>query len=170
MIVSSSWSILVAKHKRVSAVHDALFSYGVDHFIPEIETLQIVHGKRRRMRRPLLGDYIPVAISSGWRSWLRIRDVRGMLLNDLGYPAQVLPREMERLRGMCTNGVYYENCSVDTGEFIYGQNVMPRDGPFVYQTGRYQGQVNKRGDCSALFLLFGREQRVTFKAGDLIAV
>lgn len=169
MIVSSSWGVLVAQRQRYRRVSETLLSIGVDHFIPLIETLLIVHGRHVREQRPLLGDYIPVAISSGWRSWMRIRGVRGMMLNELGFPAQVLPIEMDRLHEMCPNNIYHSSETV-SGGFEYGQRVTPAAGPLVYQTGRYEGRANKRGDHAALFILFGREQRVVFKNGDLIAV
>lgn len=164
VIVSSSWGVLVAQHQRHALVSKALTELGNDHFIPIIETLSIDHGRHIRGRRPLLGDYIPFAVSSIWKSLMRIRGVRGILLNDLGFPAQVMPKEMEQLRSICADAHNFV-----TRGFEYGQRVSPRDGPFNYHIGRYDHK-NKRGEDVALFQLFGQEQRVMFKAGDLLAV
>lgn len=117
----------------------------------------------------MLGDYIPIAIDAAWKSLIRLRGVAGILLNEIGFPAQVLPHEMNRLHAMCDDCVYRSTLQEDEG-FAYGQRVTPRDGPFVYYTGRYDGKANRRGDEAALFLCFGREQRVVFKSGELLAV
>lgn len=168
-VVSSHWGVLVAQRHCVSSVDDILTQRGVDHFIPQIETLLIVHGRHVREQRPMLGDYIPIAIDAAWKSLIRLRGVAGILLNEIGFPAQVLPHEMNRLHAMCDDCVYRSTLQEDEG-FAYGQRVTPRDGPFVYYTGRYDGKANRRGDEAALFLCFGREQRVVFKSGELLAV
>lgn len=93
-----------------------------------------------------------------------------MLMNDLGMPAQVQPFEMERLKNECDGTVYRSGSVIfKDDDFQYGQNVRPTatDHPFASQIGKYEGKT-KRG-YSALFLLFGREQRVEFKSGDLLA-
>jgi len=168
-VVSSHWGVLVAQRHCVSAVDERLTQRGVDHFIPKIETLMIVHGRHVREQRPMLGDYIPIAIDAAWKSLIRVRGVASILLNELGFPAQVLPSEMDRLHAMCPDGCLHSIMEDESG-FTYGQRVTPKDGPFVYYTGRYDGKANKRGDEAALFLCFGREQRVVFKPGDLLAV
>lgn len=165
-IVSTSWGVLVAHHQRYRKVDDVLAERGIDHFIPLIETLIIRHGRHVRQMRPLLGDYILIAVCSAWKSLLRIREVRGIMLNELGYPAQVLPHELDRMRSMCDSGVYRSSMVEDVG-FSYGQRVSPKTGPLAYHVGRYDKKT-KRGD-SALFVLFGQEQRVVFKQGELLA-
>lgn len=166
MIVSSSWGVLVSRHQRQKLVSEALTLRGIDHFIPLIETLMIRNGRHVREMRPLFGDYILIAICSIWKSLLNIREVRGIMLNESGYPAQVLPRELERIRTMC-DGDAYRSSVVEESGFEYGQRVSPRIGPLAYHVGRYDKKT-KRGD-SALFVLFGQEQRVIFKRGDLLA-
>lgn len=168
-IVSVSWGVIIAQHQRNKLVSEALVNLGIEHFIPLIESLSIVRGRHVREQRPLLGEYIPIAINKDWKSLLRVRGVTGILLNELGFPAQVLPREMDRLHAMCDGGLY-RSTNVEAGGFEYGQRVSPRDGPLSSQTGRYDGKVNRRGDNAALFLLFGVEKRIVFKAGDLLAV
>ena len=169
-VVSSHWGVLVTQRHCVSRVDETLTQRGVDHFIPLIETLSIVHGRHVREQRPMLGDYIPIAIDAAWKSLIRVRGVASILLNELGFPAQVLPSEMDRLHAMCDDCVYRSAALDDGNGFTYGQRVTPKDGPFVYYTGRYDGKANKRGDQAALFLCFGREQRVVFKPGELLAV
>lgn len=163
--------MIVAGHKQYKLVDEALTIRGVDHFIPVIETLRIVQRRHVREYHPLFGDYILTSISSGWKEWLGIRGVSGMLMNDLGMPAQVLPNEMAQLRSMCRGMVFGASETVDENEMEYGQDVktVAIDHMFSRQTGKYAGRT-KSGDLSALFLLFGREQIVEFKSGDLIAV
>lgn len=172
MIVSSAWGVIVAGYKQCKLVDEALTSRGVDHFIPVIETLSIVRGRHIREHRPLFGDYILTSINSNWKAWLSIRGVAGMLMNDLGFPAQVVPAEMERLRRACDGTVFRAATAFDESisGFEYGQRVRPASTEhfFASQVGRYEGK-SKRGD-TALFSLFGREQRVEFKNGDLLAV
>jgi len=165
-IVSTSWGVLVAHHMRYRKVDEILTERGVDHFIPLIETLMISHGRHVRQMRPLLGDYILIAVCSAWKSLLRIREVRGIMLNELGYPAQVLPFEMDRMRLMCEGDVCRSSV-VEDGGFEYGQRVSPKAGPLGGRVGRYDKKT-KRGD-SALFVLFGQEQRVIFKQGELVS-
>jgi transcription antitermination factor NusG len=167
--VSSSWGVLVAQRQCLSLVGASLVSYGVEHFIPMVENLKIVRGRHVRDYEPILGDYILIAISSCWKELCSLRGVAGILIDSVsGMPAQVLPHEMERMRAMCnSDGVYSQPEKVF--ELTYGQRVKPKDGFFSKQVGIYEGRT-KRGDHTALFCLFGKEQRVTFKSGDLIGL
>jgi transcription antitermination factor NusG len=167
-IVSTSWGCLVAHYQQVKLVGDALSLRGIDHFIPKIESLSVVRGRHLRELRPLLGEYIPVSIYCGWRELLRLRGVHGILLNESGFPAQILHRELEWLRGQCDNGIYRRSIPTERG-FQYGQKVTPADGPLANRVGHYE-RCNRRGEDIALFLLFGSEKKVTFKSGELLAV
>lgn len=168
-IVSTSWGVLVARHQQTKLVAAELTSLGTEHFIPKIEILTIKHGRHYRELRPMLGDYILTSISVTWRSMRRVRGVVGIIMNSDGFPAQVLVPELRRMHEMCDDaGIYHSEIEGDKG-FEYGQRVTPKAGPLAYQIGKYDSK-NKRGDLSALFTLFGRDQKVTFKAGDLIAV
>lgn len=168
MIVSTSWGVLVVQQQRHKLLAEALTSRGVGYFIPVVEELTISRGRHERAYKPLLGEYVLFAVSSIWKTLLSIRGVSGMLLNEAGYPAQVLPRELERLRLMCDGDILRPIVSKVVGELEYGDRVKATSGPFQNHFGKYYGKT-KRGDA-ALFLLFGREQRVEFKRGDLIAV
>lgn len=168
MIISSSWGVLVAHHQQTKLVGEALSSKNIDHFIPKIESLSIKRGRHVRELRPMLGDYILVSISSIWKSMIRIRGVAGMIMNCEGFPAQVLSGELKRMHDMCDDaGVYHSEVVVD--EFQYGQRVTPRDGPFINFVGTFDYK-NKRGEDVARFTLFGHDQKVIFKNGDLLAV
>ena len=168
MIASSSWGVLVAQHpQKVGAVGIALQDLSIDHYIPIEEKTHIINGRRVDRRTPVLGEYVLVAITGKWRETLRIRGVSGMLMDCDDYPAQVLPHEMERLRAFYGNGIYRKPEKIIKSGFTYGEKVTPKSGPFALHTGKYDGKT-RRGDA-AVFLLFGREQRVTFKQGELIA-
>ena len=163
-ITSTHWGCLVVQpyaHRRVSK---SLAALDVEHFIPMVE---VIRGHRRRRElHPLLGEYIPISITSIWRAVQRIRGVAGYLMNETDTPAPILPHELQRLRDAC-DGDVYRVATADKSGFYYGQKVTPVDGPFMHHVGRYDS-ATKRGE-SALFLLFGREQRVMFKRGALLA-
>lgn len=170
MIISTSWGVLIAKHQQTKLVGEALSSVGIEHFIPKIEKLRIVHKRHVRELRPLLGDYVLTSINSNWKSMRRLRGVSGIIMNCDGFPAQVLITELKRLDDLCNEGVYHSPVIEDDGSgFEYGQRVTPTTGPFAYHVGRYESK-NKRGDLTALFCLFGNDQKVKFRNGDLIAV
>jgi hypothetical protein len=164
-ITSSNWGVLVTyRHKLVC---DALMQRGVEYFMPVEEVLSIVRGRHVREMKPLLGEYIPISISAAWNSLLRVRGVNAVLQNESGMPARVLPHELERLRAMCDGNVLRQTETAYEG-LKYGQKVTPTQGALMHKVGRYDGRT-KRGD-SALFLLFGREQRIIFRSGELQAV
>lgn len=160
--------MVVAQHQRNKLVADALISRGVPHFIPMLEVLTIVRGRHERAYRPLLKEYILFAMYSGWKELLSVRGVAGMLFNCDGWPAQVLPVEVERLQAMCPDGIATTEAAVVLG-FHYGQKVSPKEGLFAGHVGRYFGEA-KDGKDIALFALFGRESKAFFGKGDLLAV
>lgn len=159
MIASTSWGVLVAQHRQLKLAQQALVSRNIEFFIPVEETLTCQRGRVVRVARPILGDYVLITVTSLWYELVSERGVAGVLLNDLGYPAQVLPHELERLQQFVP--------SPETSEFEYGEEVTPQEGPFAFHIGRYDRKTNK-GDDVVFFTLFGREQRVTFKSGELI--
>lgn len=167
VIISSSWGVIVAEHRRVMLVDEALTVRGIDHFIPLEEKLQVIRGRHVREFQPFLGNYILIAISAAWSSLLSVRGVAGMLLNEIGIPAQVLPSEMERMRAMCDGNIVRASSQKIKNGFEYGERVTLESGPFAFHVGRYDRKT-RRGDA-ALFFMFGREQRVLFKAGELKA-
>ena len=159
--------ILVAQHQRLKLAEENLVSRNVDFFLPREEISIVVHGRHVREYRPIFGNYILIAITAAWKSLMRMRGVAGILMNESDYPARVLPHEVEWIKAQCVNGVYRPRMIESQRGFTYGQRVTPIEGPFAYHVGRYDHRT-KRGD-TALFVLFGQEQKVTFKPGDLIA-
>lgn len=157
---------MVAKQNRALAVGSSLKKLEVDHFIPRVEKRYVVQGRNIRERQPLLGNYVLVAVTQCWREVLRLRDVHGMLMNECGFPAQVLPCELAQLRAICPDGVYGGREHLTDG-FVYGAKVLAVKGPLTRLTGRYIGRFGKNRE-EALFSLFGREQKVVFKRGELI--
>jgi hypothetical protein len=95
-----------------------------------------------------------------------MRGVAGMLVNEKGFPAQVLPKEVECIRQLCPDNVFRENVIQFNG-FIYGQRVTPKAGPLAFHVGRFDS--SKRHSELAIFTLFGQDQKVVFRKGDLIA-
>lgn len=166
MNVAHSWGILQARPQRSAAVASALSEAEIEHFLPMIESCRVVRGRRVRSRHPLLGSYIPVAVRQGWEALIGLRDVVGWLLNESGHPAQVLSREIAFLRAMC-DGDLFRMTPSESRRFSYGQKVSPKSGPLAFHVGRFDNKT--RNGESALFMLFGREQRVVFKDGELAA-
>ena len=80
----------------------------------------------------------------------------------------VAQHELERIRSLCVNGVYLPKEIETRRGFVYGQRVSPQSGPLAFHVGRYDGVASKRREA-AMFSLFGREQRIMFKAGVLLA-
>lgn len=163
----NSWGVLVAQHQRVKLAQQSLVAQNVDHFIPLEENLCVVRGRHIRENKPMLGNYILIAVTEIWQSLMRMRGVAGILMSDDGFPAQVLPSEINYLRSICVNGVYRPRMIKSQRGFTYGQRVTPQHGPFAHHVGRYENPT-KDGD-TALFMLFGYEQKVSFKPGNLVA-
>lgn len=161
---SSLWSVLLAQPQRLSLVQEQLENASVEHWVP----LEEVFKGGRRYVNPLFGSYVLFAVDVAWRRVLNLRGVAGVLLRDTTQtPAIVEPGELARVRALCgDSGVRHaERPAVRV--LAYGDLVMPKTGPLARHVGRYDG-TTKRGEA-AVFRLFGREQRVTFRRGDLIA-
>jgi transcription antitermination factor NusG len=167
VIASTSWGVLVAEHQRVNLAQASLVSRNIDHFIPLKEIIRVVRGRRVREMRFFLGNYILIAITSSWRKLMHDRGVAGLLMNELGYPAQVLPRELAYLREICVNGVYRPRLDDCRFGFRRGDSVVASDGPFTGFVGRFDDANEKRE--TAIFNLFGQETKVSFAPGKLIA-
>lgn len=167
---TAEWGVLLASNQRTKMVSENLTAENISHFIPMIEDTRIVSGRRCSVSRPLLGNYIPFIVDELWKSIRSIRGVVNILMSkDLdggcGYPASVKQHEIDMLKAQCdVNDIMVE----PKDQFMYGQRVSPRSGPFAYHVGRYEHKT-RRGD-TAMFLLFGRDQKVEFQAGELVAV
>lgn len=149
-------------------VEDGLNNFGVQNFIPLVEDTKIINGRHVRLRRPLLGRYILFTIVEHWPELLSLRGVAGILLTADNEPAVVVEKELSDIRSLCVGNIYCPRVVRSKNGFYYGQRVTPKEGPFAYHVGFFEG-VKSRNREVALFKLFGREQKVTFKSGDLIA-
>jgi transcription antitermination factor NusG len=166
VIASSSWGVLVAHHQRTKAVGEELIVRGIDHFIPVEEVTTITRGRRVANFQPIFGEYIFIAVTAAWRSLANIKGVAGFLLNELDFPAQVLPHEMDRMRAMCDGDLMRPK--PQKSRFSYGQLVAPQTGPLAFQVGVYDHQT-KRGNDDAIFTFFKEEQHIVFRKGELVA-
>ena len=136
--------------------------------MPMIENISVVSGRHVRKLSPLLGRYVLFAIDECWKSIARLRGVAGLMLTTDYQPAVVDHEQLMKLRSVCVNGIYNQQV-VETGRgFVYGQRVTPQSGPLAFHVGRYDGRASKNREA-AVFNLFGREQKLFFKAGDLLA-
>lgn len=167
MIASTSWGVLVALHQCHRLVKENLSARQIDHFVPMEKRCRIVRGKRQEYLYPLFGRYVLCAITSMWCDLRHMRGVAGMLVNESGYPAQVVQGEVERIKEFCQGDVFRLPETTNVVGFSYGQRVTPKAGPLVYHVGRFD--CSKRSGDAAIFNLFGREQKVFFRKGDLIA-
>ncbi len=164
----SDWGVALAQPQRHRLATDSLRELGVEYFLPKIERMAVVNGRHYRHKSPLLGRYIPFIITDYWRAILSLRGISGMLLNaEKDQPALVKEDQIEAIKAICVNGVYREPI-VEAAPLVYGQRVTPKTGPLHSHVGRYDGRKGKKREA-ALFMLFGREQRITFKKGELVA-
>lgn len=81
-------------------------------------------------------------------------------------PAKVENDKLESFRAFCAE-TPEDIVGVRKG-FVYGQRVTPQRGPLAYHVGSYDGITSHHREA-AMFKLFGREQRIVFRSGDLIA-
>ena len=163
------WGVILSQHQRHRLVVEGLTEFSVPYFLPMIEDTTIINGRHVHKQRPLLGRYILFVITDVWKNLLSIRGVRGMLLDvNKMFPAVVDDEALDDIRSMCINNVYSPRVVNARKGFVYGQRVTTETGPFAYHIGRYDG-IHSRQREVALFNLFGREQKVAFKAGELIA-
>jgi transcription antitermination factor NusG len=167
MITSTSWGVIVALHQCQRVVSDGLTARQIEHFIPMEKRWRVVRGRRSDVHYPLFGRYILTTICSAWREIKNMRGVAGMLCNEDGFPAQCLTHEVERIRKLCNNNVFIEEDNCKVAGFVYGQRVTPKSGPLAFHVGKFDSV--KRSSEAAIFNLFGREQKVVFRKGDLIA-
>jgi len=115
--------------------------------------------------RPLLGRYIFFIITDIWRTLAHLRGVAGMLMDaEKTFPAKIEDGTLETFRAYCACPKAVEARK----GFVYGQRVAPQTGPLAYHVGSYDGVASRHREA-AVFNLFGREQRIVFKSGDLIA-
>jgi transcription antitermination factor NusG len=161
------WGVLVTQPQRHRTATNALASDGFAYFMPWREQLSVSRGKKRRQRLPYFGRYIFVQIGECWERLLHLRGVSGMLLNpDNLMPFKVDLEQLNEVRAMCDrNGVISEP-EIPIRRLSFGDKVFVESGPFANLTGRYDCRVGKHREA-AMFEMFGSEQRVLFRRGEL---
>lgn len=123
-----------------------------------------INGRHSSRFVPVLGRYILFKIDEQWQRIQHLRGIDGVLLDVEDQPGLVLPNELSRLRYLCQENIVNKR---KIG-FEYGDRVTPKSGPFAHFVGIFDGSLSK-GREVAVFSLFGRESKVVFKRGDLIA-
>lgn len=166
------WGVLISEHQRQKLLQENLTESGVEHFVPLVSGSKVVGGRHIHTKKPLLGRYVLFRIvGEVWKSLIRLRGAQGILLTVENTPARVDDEVINHLEGCCVNGIYVppEQHPTSRSQFFYGQRVRPTTGPLVGHVGVYEGAAKRNSDA-ALFFLFGRQQRLVFKQGDLEAV
>jgi Transcription termination factor nusG len=164
-----AWGVLLAKQQKHALVVIGLSACGVEYFLPVVENTFIINGRHVHRKHPLLGRYILFVIDELWKNLSRLRGVAGIILNvEKLYPARVDDKALDAIRAMCVDNVYSPRAVASSCGFVYGQRVTSEHGPLAYKVGRYDGAASRHREV-AMFNLFGREQRIVFKAGELIA-
>lgn len=166
-----NWGVLVAEHQKQKLLQENLSAVGTEHFVPMVPGKGINRGGRHvQTYTPLLGRYVLFRIVGDlWKELVRLRGAAGILLTAESNPARVDSRVVEYLSEHCVNGIYQPKTSGTCNGFTYGQRVRPLVGPLAGHTGIFDGTI-KRNREAALFFLFGRQQRIVFKHGELEAV
>lgn len=168
------WGVLVAQPQRTTLVGEQLTEYAVKHFIPKEEVLTIKGGRPRFHLRPMLGRYVLYVVDHRWKYISSLRGVSGILMatdyeKEITQPLVIESRQFQTLLELCTvDGIYSKRVNETKKGFVYGQRVTPSDGPFAYHIGRYDGVASRKREA-AIFNCFGREQKIMFKAGQLLA-
>jgi transcription antitermination factor NusG len=192
--IEKQWGVLVTEKLRKNhlEVKESLNQIEVESFVPLIENETVVRGHLVRRVTPLFGRYVFFEITGVWRAVSTAKGVKGLMLTrprkydgsfgpegaeyeEEQYPAIVDPAQMQAMQQFCC-GEMYQKPIRHPDDLIYGQRVTTTSGPFAYHVGRYDGPMprrrGKRGKQrreAAVFDFFGREQRVVFAVGSLIA-
>lgn len=149
-------------------IKEQLDEIGIESFVPLISSVAVVSGRHVHRLVPIFGRYIFFVINELWKNASNIRGVSGLMLTAEFTPAIVIPSQMRAIQALCVNGMYQLASAPTPAGFSYGQRVTPTSGPLEHHIGRYDGTRSRHRDV-AFFNLFGREQKITFKAGELIA-
>lgn len=195
---TKQWGVLVTERLRKNhiEVKESLNRIEVESFVPLIENEIVVRGHLVRRVTPLFGRYIFFVVTDAWRLVSMVKGVRGLMLtrsrkydgsfgpdDDDGNteyeeeqcPAIADPAQIRAMQEFCCGEMYQKPVRLPD-DLVYGQRVTTTTGPFAYHVGRYDGPMprkrgkrGKRRREAALFDIFGREQRVVFAAGSLIA-
>lgn len=164
------WGVIIVQPQRHKLVADELTQNNFEFFLPKERSRAVVSGRRVETTRPLLGRYVLVVINSAWRALIALRGVASMIMDrscPVPQPLLVCPKEVDYIRAQCDGSIVRASENVVSG-FTYGDKVMPKSGPFMHSVGSYESAFGKHREV-ATFVLFGKERKLTFKSGELIA-
>lgn len=164
------WGVAVSQPQRHRLATEQLRASSVEYFLPMRENVTVSRGRHHRLLVPYFGRYIFIAVCEAWEKILDLRGVAGILLNpETLRPWQVDRSELEAVRAMCNErGIVKETVAVQTCGLRYGDSVYVDHGPLANIRGSYDGKIGRHREA-ALFVMFGREQRVIFEVGELRA-
>jgi transcription antitermination factor NusG len=163
----SSWGIAISQPQRHRIALDQLQSSNFEFFQPWREQIIISHGKHRRLRIPYFGRYIFVVICEAWAQILKLRGIASMLLNpETLHPLSVDLRQLQAVRSLCDRHGIIHQPESQKYKLHYGDQVYAEKGPFANLRGVYDCRIGKHREA-AVFTMFGAEQRVLFKLGEL---
>jgi transcription antitermination factor NusG len=161
------WGVLVTEPQRHRIATETLADHGFEFFMPWRELVRISRGRHHRTLIPYFGRYVFVTLCEAWERLPSLRGVSSMLLHsETLLPWRVDSCELDAIRVLCDErGVVREEQRIDDG-LHYGDLVYVELGPFANLRGVYDCRIGKHREA-ATFVMFGREQRVMFRCGEL---
>lgn len=163
------WGVLQT-HLNASAVAlQNLKRQDYETYNPRYNERVVARGKFVTWRRSqLFKDYLFVKIESRWRSLMSTRGVKRLILWRENQPALIKNSVIEELRSRedPETGLIE---TVPCGQFLPGQTVQFKDGPFAWQYATIDGQSNEERVFVLLCLLGSSKHRVQVNKRDLIA-
>ena len=151
-----------ANHER--SVADQLVSRGVEHFLPQYESVRRWKDRKVRLRLPLFPGYVFVYLALQNR--LRVLQVPGVVrfVGFDGHPAAMPEEEVTRVRQFLNEGL-----RVEPHKYLQsGRRVRVKSGPLEGMEGII---VRRKNGCRLVisFSLIQRSVAVEVDAGDLEA-
>lgn len=167
-MTDDSWAVAVTGSQQERTALKHVERQGHTCWLPQFKDVIVQHGCARTKVSPLFPRYLFVLVQGAWRSLLGTRGVVGLIMND-NHPSLLKNEVIERIRQECDD----DGCLIlpkpkSLQPLQPGQPVTPRSGHFLYSIGVYQGTTAQHREI-ALFSLFGRQTRVEFKRGELVA-
>lgn len=162
------WGVAFTHPNLESKAIANLSEAGFECFHPQTRKSTVKHGKRVQMIRPLFPRYLIVRLQGAMGDLFRVRDVKGAILTPDKQFREISDGTIAHLQTFSDEfGFYDADVSCGPTGLQYGQKVTPKDGVWFGHFGSYDSAYKNRE--FALFSLFGREARVSFKQGDLLA-
>lgn len=166
----SSWLVGLSQPRHQPRVIESLSSVGAKSFCPRVRRTYVSAGRRIDLLVPAFGRYFFVQWTPDWRNLLGVRNLEGFLKNSDAEesPSVVRNSSIQPILEQCDeSGVLFESSAPQLNKLRRGQKVKPRSGAMIDLFGSYAGCQRNREH--AFFVLMGRETKVTFVKGTLIA-